>query len=54
MVTAYYFFKKMSLKAYLYSVRSIWAIKFRSLVLPQYSPRIKYGGYPSPLKGGSE
>ena len=28
--------------------------KFRSLALPQYSPRIKYGGYFSPLRGGSK
>ena len=27
---------------------------FRSLALPQYSPRIKYGGYSSPLRGGSK
>ena len=27
---------------------------FRSLALPQYSPRIKYRGYSSPLRGGSK
>ena len=27
---------------------------FRGLVLPQYSPRIKYGGYPALSRGGSK